>query len=122
MIHLAHYPNKTICVSIPSLSEDLRPRLFKPVSIEPTGLWLESSDQAPRFPSSNHSDPESEVHTAFNPFAQIAHVLDSSYRISVRQGSLHGDQSEASSRMTKQSNKEGFQESTESDNRSRKEK
>jgi hypothetical protein len=101
VIHLAHYPNKTICVSIPSLSEDMRPRVFKLVSIEPSGLWFENSDQAPRFPSLNHSDPKSDVHTAFIPFAQIAYVFDSSYRMSARQGSLNGDQSEASSRMTK---------------------
>jgi hypothetical protein len=72
---LGQYHNKTILVSIPSLFDDDKPRLYKLVNIEPFGLWLESPELATRLvrPKEQHAP---ETLAAFFPFARIAYVLD----------------------------------------------
>jgi hypothetical protein len=62
---LAHYINKPILVSMPSIFKDGKPRACKLVNVEPAGLWLE-----------NNPNADEPLATVFVPFTQIAYLGD----------------------------------------------
>jgi hypothetical protein len=79
MIRLAHYFNKTILACIPSLFEDQRPRRFKLVGIEESGLWLEGEEFAGVLQTEEQAIYPPGAAAAFFPYAQIAYLTPDVY-------------------------------------------
>jgi hypothetical protein len=73
--NLHRYLNKTILVSIPTLSEDGSCRPYKLAGIELVGLWLEGGDLAATFLPEEYKSPTSTTLQFFVPFSHIACVV-----------------------------------------------
>lgn len=71
---LGKYLNKTILVSIPPLSGDVKCRPYKLTGVELIGLWLEGADLARDFLASEHNSPAPTTWAFFVPYSQIACV------------------------------------------------
>ena len=72
--NLTKYVNKTIFVSIPPLSGDLKCRPYKLMGVELIGLWLESADLTNGFLTKEHAAHTSTTWAFFVPYSQIACV------------------------------------------------
>jgi hypothetical protein len=72
--NLTKYVNKTIFVSIPPLSGDLKCRPYKLTGVELIGLWLESADLTNGFLTKEHAAHTSTTWAFFVPYSQIACV------------------------------------------------
>ncbi len=72
--NLTKYVNKTILVSIPVLSDDVRCRPYKLMGVELVGLWLQSEDLASRFLAQEHKAHAQATWAFFVPYSQIACV------------------------------------------------
>jgi len=72
---VAHFLNRTILVSIPSLFEDGEARPFKLLDIEAQGLWLQSDEATARLLTNEMQAYAATAPAIFVPFAQIAAVL-----------------------------------------------
>jgi hypothetical protein len=71
---LGKYVNRTILVSIPPLSGDVRCRPYKLAGVELIGLWLEGEDLARDFLALDHKSHTPATWTFFVPYSQIACV------------------------------------------------
>jgi len=71
---LSRYVNKTILVSIPPISGDIKCRPYKLTGIELIGLWLEGADLARDFLALEQSPHSPTTWTFFIPYSQIACV------------------------------------------------
>jgi hypothetical protein len=71
---LGKYVNKTILVSIPPISGDVRCRPYKLTGVELIGLWLEGADLARDFLALEHKSDTPTTWTFFIPYSQIACV------------------------------------------------
>ena len=72
--NLSKFANKTILVSIPSLSGDVKCRPYKLRGVELIGLWLESDDLASGFLGQELKTNAATAWAFFVPFSQIACV------------------------------------------------
>ena len=72
--NLGKYVNKTILVSIPALSGDIRCRPYKLTGVELIGLWLDGADLASGFLTHEHKAHTPTTWAFFIPYSQIACV------------------------------------------------
>jgi hypothetical protein len=72
--NLGKYVNKTILVSIPPLSGDIKCRPYKLTGVELIGLWLEGADLAGGFLAHEHASHTRTTWAFFVPYSQIACV------------------------------------------------
>ncbi len=72
---VAHFLNRMVLVSIPSLFEGGAARPFRLLDIEAQGLWLQSEELSRRLLSDEMQALVSAEPAVFVPFAQIAGVL-----------------------------------------------
>ena len=72
--NLTKYVNKTILVSIPVLSGDVKCRPYKLTGVELVGLWLQSADLASGFLAHEHTAHAQTTWAFFVPYSQIACV------------------------------------------------
>jgi len=70
---LSKYVNKTILVSIPPISGDVKCRPYRLIGVELIGLWLESAELASDF-LVEHKSATPITWTFFVPYSQIACV------------------------------------------------
>jgi hypothetical protein len=72
--NLTKYVHKTIFVSIPPLSGDLKCRPYRLTGVELIGLWLESADLTSGFLTQEHAAYTATTWAFFVPYSQIACV------------------------------------------------
>lgn len=72
--NLNKYVNKTIMVSIPALSGDIRCRPYTLTGIELVGLWLQSEQLASGFLTQEQKAQTQTTWAFFVPYSQIACV------------------------------------------------
>jgi hypothetical protein len=72
--NLSKYVNKTILVSIPSLSGDVKCRPYKLTGVELVGLWLQSEQLASEFLAHDQKAQTQMTWAFFVPYSQIACV------------------------------------------------
>jgi hypothetical protein len=72
--NLTKYVNKTILVSIPALSGDVRCRPYKLTGVELVGLWLQSEGLASGFLGNEYTAHAPTTWAFFVPYSQIACV------------------------------------------------
>jgi len=70
--NLSKYVNKTIFVSIPPLSGDVKCRPYKLTGVELIGLWLEGPDLTSGFLAHEHKSHTQTSWAFFIPYSQIA--------------------------------------------------
>jgi hypothetical protein len=68
---LGHFVNKAVLVSIPRIFADIRPRNCRLISLEASGLWLESEELL----RIAFSDAERTPNVVFVPFTQVAYLV-----------------------------------------------
>ena len=81
--NLIKYVNKTVLVSIPALSGDVKCRPYTLTGVELIGLWLESADLANGFLSHDYKT-QAQTWAFFVPYSQIACVIVRGNPASVR--------------------------------------
>src|SRR5260370_42269854 len=81
---LAHQVNKSVLVSMPSVSKDSKLLVCTLIGIEPSGLWLESNELVDTLAGAAAAEASKR---AFVPFAQIAFLLEGS---AVRPSTVEG--------------------------------
>lgn len=72
--NLTKYVNKTVLVSIPALSGDVKCRPYTLTGVELIGLWLQSADLANGFLSHDYKT-QAQTWAFFVPYSQIACVI-----------------------------------------------
>jgi len=72
--NLTKYVNKTVLVSIPSLSGDVKCRPYKLTGVELVGLWLQSEQIASGFLAHDQKAQIQMTWAFFVPYSQIACV------------------------------------------------
>jgi hypothetical protein len=72
--NLVKYINKTIMVSIPPLSGDVKCRPYKLTGVELVGLWLEGADLASGFLAHEYKSHTPTTWAFFIPYSQMACV------------------------------------------------
>ena len=72
--NLTKYVNKTILVSIPALSGDVKCRPYKLTGVELVGLWLQSEQLTSGFLPQDHKAHTQMTWAFFVPYSQIACV------------------------------------------------
>jgi hypothetical protein len=72
--YVAHYLNKDVLVSIPSLFGDIKARSCRVVAAEAFGVWLKSSDLSARLLPAP-PDPGAVPPGIFVPFAEIGAIV-----------------------------------------------
>ena len=82
---LSKYVNKTILVSIPSLSGDVKCRPYKLTGVELIGLWVEGADLARDFLVEHESHTQT-TWTFFVPYSQIACVAIGTTTVAIPAG------------------------------------
>lgn len=84
--NLGRYVNKTILVSIPPLSGDVKCRPYKLTGVELIGLWLEGADLADGFLGHGHKSRTPTTWAFFIPYSQIACVAVGTTPVSIPVG------------------------------------